>query len=297
MDSVRIVEVGPRDGLQNVKEVIPLDLKLDFIEKLLGAGLKEIEVGAFVSSKWVPQMADSKAVIDGLDVEREASFWALVPNQRGMESFLETRLSHIAFFTAASDSFNKRNTNKTYRESLEVLKPLLESAKKKNLISRIYLSTVWDCPFEGRMKTSQLEGIFASLMELEFSDLSLGDTTGKGHPSQTKEVLKVASKYFPLEKVSCHFHDTYGLGLANVFAAMDLGVRSFDSSAGGLGGCPYAPGASGNLATEDLVFALEQEGVSTGIDLERLSRASSRLEEVFPGVCKSKVREARLKKC
>lgn len=180
---------------------------------------------------------------------------------------------------------------------MEVLKPLLVSAKEKDLVSRIYLSTVWDCPFEGELKTSQLERIFESLMELEFSDLSLGDTSGKGHPSQTKEVLKLASKYFPLDKISCHFHDTYGLGLANVFAAMDLGVRSFDSSAGGLGGCPYAPGASGNLATEDLVFALEQEGVSTGVDLGRLAKASSRLDEAFPGLCKSKVREALLKKC
>jgi len=290
MDKVRIVEVGPRDGLQNIGETLPLKLKLDFIEKLSKAGLKDLEVGAFVSPKWVPQMADTEAIIRSLPTTPGVNYWALVPNAKGLDSYLKTSLNHLAFFTAASDQFNIKNTNKSFEQSIEHLSPLLEKCKGHTV--RIYLSTVWHCPYSGDIDLNDIEKVFSSLAKLGFDDLSLGDTTGMATPGRVREVLKVAGNYFSLDSISCHFHDTYSMAMANVFEALEMGVRSFDSSSGGLGGCPYAPGASGNLATEDLVFACMREGLQTGVDLEALIFASESLFQHLKRVSPSKVHQA-----
>ncbi len=288
MTDIRIVEVGPRDGLQNIEQVIDLEMKKNLVHDLRAAGLREIEVGAFVSPKWVPQMADSEALIQSLESVDGLS--ALVPNARGLESFKNTNLQRVSFFTAVSDSFNKKNINMNLEESMSVLSSLL--GQTTGLFRRVYLSTVFFCPYEGEISLSRLRKVFENLGKLKFEDLSLGDTIGKATPSHVKKVIQLAKDFFPLEKISMHFHDTYGIALANCQASLELGIRSFDSSCSGLGGCPYAPGASGNIATEDLVYLIQQEGFNSSVDLQKLVNASSKVDAYLGRSSQSKVHQA-----
>ena len=285
MNKVRIVEVGPRDGLQNIDQIIDIEVKKTLIEDLRSAGLHEIEVGAFVSPKWVPQMADTKSLINSF--KSTEGFSALVPNERGLQAFNESDLNRVSFFTAVSETFNNKNINMGVEESLSSIQSLLEQTE--NLFRRVYLSTVFFCPYEGEVNSSQLRKVFEYLAGLNFEDLSLGDTIGKATPICVRRVLNIARDYFPIEKLSMHFHDTYGMALANCQAALDLGIRSFDSSCSGLGGCPYAPGASGNVATEDLIYLFEREGFHTGVDLSKLINASAKIDSYLKRSSHSKV--------
>ena len=288
MNEIRIVEVGPRDGLQNIAQIIDLEVKKTLIQDLQAAGLREIEVGAFVSPKWVPQMADSEVLIKSLESTEGLS--ALVPNERGLRSFNNLDLKRVSFFTAVSETFNKKNINMDVDESLSLIRLLL--GQTEGLFRRVYLSTVFFCPYEGELKLSCLEKIFESLSNLEFEDLSLGDTIGKATPRHVKRVVGLAQNFFPMEKLSMHFHDTYGTALANCQVSLELGIRSFDASCSGLGGCPYAPGASGNIATEDLVYLVEKEGFRSGVDLAKLVDAGSKIDAYLGRGSQSKVHQA-----
>tara|TARA_Y100000589_G_scaffold169760_1_gene161361 strand:- start:382 stop:1275 length:894 start_codon:yes stop_codon:yes gene_type:complete len=288
MTDVRIVEVGPRDGLQNLKQVIDIEVKKTLIQDLRSAGLREIEAGAFVSPKWVPQMADSETLIKSIEFNDGLS--ALVPNARGLYAFKNTDLQRISFFTAVSNSFNKNNINMSFEESIGAISSLLQQVA--GLFRRVYLSTVFFCPHEGEIDLNRLKEVFESLSTLNFEDLSLGDTIGRATPSHVKKVLNLAKDFFPLEKISMHFHDTYGTALANCQASLEFGIRSFDSSCSGLGGCPYAPGASGNVGTEDLVYLLQQEGFTSGVDLFKLVQASSKVDRYLNRESQSKVHRA-----
>lgn len=272
-NSIRIVEVGPRDGLQNIKQAIPIDFRTRLINQLLECGLKEIEIGAFVSEKWVPQMAGTEELCGNLKNKADG-LSVLVPNRRGLEAFLKSGLTRLAFFSAVSEEFNRKNTNKSVEESFALFKELAQEASSKGFFIRFYLSTVFHCPFQGRITARDFAKVLEMFRGIPIDDLSLGDTTGMAHPEQVKEFTRVVLNYFPLSKISYHFHDTYGMALCNVHSAVEQGVRSFDASVSGLGGCPYAPGSSGNLATEDLVHYSHSLGFETGVDLVKLCHAS-----------------------
>ncbi|MBW7876252.1 MAG: hydroxymethylglutaryl-CoA lyase [Candidatus Cloacimonetes bacterium] len=270
---IRIVEVGPRDGLQSIKQPIPISVKLDWIEKLINSGLKEVEMASFVSPKWVPQMADSLEICQRLK-HKNSGFWGLVPNEKGYESFLDSGLKQAAFFTAVSDEFNQKNVNRDFLSHLKELEPLMQKAVAEGLRVRLYVSTVFDCPYSGSLPEKLVAKRLSELVKLPFHDLSLGDTIGRAVPKRVRALSRFIKSLMPLHQVSWHFHDTYGMALANCAQALELGFQRFDTSASGLGGCPYAPGASGNMATEDLVFFLEGQGERTGIDWASLCSAS-----------------------
>jgi hydroxymethylglutaryl-CoA lyase len=271
--SLRLVEVGPRDGLQNEKTPIATELKVGFVEALLGAGLREIEATSFVSPKWVPQLGDAAELWPLLP---DGLFSALVPNRRGLERALELGVKRIAVFTASSEAFTQKNINMTVEESLVVFRELVavfRDAVPDGWV-RGYVSTAFECPFAGRMDPRVTAAVAARLHDMGVDEVSLGDTIGVAVPSEVRALTAVMRDHMPLQRVGYHFHDTRGTAVANVFAAWEDGIRLFDASAGGLGGCPYAPGAGGNLATEDLIYSLERAGVPTGVDLLKLSRAS-----------------------
>ncbi|HTQ09508.1 MAG TPA: hydroxymethylglutaryl-CoA lyase [Fimbriimonadaceae bacterium] len=281
---VRIVEVGPRDGLQNESTPIPTDIKLRFIRDLVEAGLTEIEVSSFVSPKWVPQLADAAEVFSELalspphpPIHSSPQFSALVPNLKGLERALECGVSRIALFTAASDAFTQKNINMTVAQSLDVFRQVVEAFRgaRPDGHVRAYISTAFECPYAGRIEPKATANIARALEDdLAVDEISLGDTIGAAVPSEVEILHEHVALYVPQAKVAWHFHDTRGTAIANVAKALELGYKAFDSSAGGLGGCPYAPGAGGNLATEDLVYFLERSGIGTGISLEKLARAS-----------------------
>lgn len=271
---IRIVEVGPRDGLQNESIPIPTDLKLNFIRELATSGLKEIEATSFVSPKWVPQLADAAELWPHLPSGPQ--FSALVPNLKGLERALDVGVKRIALFTAASDAFTEKNINMTVAESLDVLREVaaaFRSAQETGWI-RGYVSTAFECPYSGKVEPGRVAEIATKLFEIGADEVSIGDTIGVAIPKEVRLLTKVLVNHFEKSKIAYHFHDTRGTAVANVAAAIEDGIESFDSSAGGLGGCPYAPGAGGNLATEDLVYFLERSGVPTGVDLSRLAAAS-----------------------
>jgi isopropylmalate/homocitrate/citramalate synthase len=275
VDAVRIVEVGPRDGLQNEKVTIPAQVKVDYITALGDAGLKVIEAGAFVSPKWVPQMADTAVVYREIPKDPGVEYPVLVPNMKGLERALEAGVKSIAVFTAASDTFNKRNINMSIDESFENYAPVAARALAGGLRVRGYVSTAFGCPYEGDVAPEKVLEVSAKLLDLGCYEVSVGDTIGVGTPVQVQGVIGILLQVIPPSKLAMHFHDTRGTALANTLAALDMGITSFDASSGGLGGCPYAPGASGNLATEDIVYMLERMGIDTGVDLNRLVHASS----------------------
>jgi hydroxymethylglutaryl-CoA lyase len=274
VDSVKIVEVGPRDGLQNEKVTIPTEAKIDYITALGDAGLRVIEAGAFVSPKWVPQMADSAEVYRNIPKDPGMEYPVLVPNMRGLERALECGVKSIAIFTAASETFNKRNINMSIDESFENYAPVAARAVAEGLRVRGYVSTAFGCPYEGDVPPEKVLEVAARLLDLGCYEVSIGDTIGVGTPMQVQGVAGILLQVIPASRLAMHFHDTRGTALANTLAALEMGVAIFDSSAGGLGGCPYAPGASGNMATEDLVYLLNGMAIESGVDLPKLVAAS-----------------------
>jgi hydroxymethylglutaryl-CoA lyase len=275
VDSVKIVEVGPRDGLQNEKVTIPTETKIAYITALGDAGLRVIEAGAFVSPKWIPQMADSAEVYREIPKDPGVEYPVLVPNMRGLERAIEVGVQSIAIFTASSESFNKRNINMSIDESFENYAPVVARARAEGMRVRGYVSTAFGCPYEGDVPPEKVLEVCARLLDIGCYEVSVGDTVGVGTPMQVQGVVGLLRSVIPVSKLAMHFHDTRGTALANTLAALEMGIAIFDASAGGLGGCPYAPGASGNLATEDLVYMLDRMGIETGVDLNRLVQAAS----------------------
>ena len=277
--AVRIVEVGPRDGLQNEPSPIGTADKIAFVNALSDAGHRVIEVSAFVSPKWVPQMADAAEVFAGIARRSGTRYTALVPNLAGLQRAIAARVDEIAVFAAASESFSRRNINQSIAESLETYRAVCAAAKDAGLPVRAYVSTAFGCPFEGAVAPSAVAGVSAALMEMGAYEVAVSDTIGIAHPGQVAPVVAAVAARVPLDRVALHFHDTRGTALANVLTALDLGVTTFDASAGGLGGCPYAPGATGNLATEDLLYMLDGLRIDTGVSLDGVLAASRAIEE------------------
>ncbi len=268
-----MVEVGPRDGLQNEPTAVPTAVKLALIERLVAAGLPVVEVGAFVSPKWVPQMADSAAVLAGLTAVRGVDYPVLVPNAKGLELALAAGARSIAVFGAASESFSRKNINCSIDESLARFRPVCRDALAAGLKVRGYLSCVLGCPYEGAVAPAAVARVAKALQEMGCYEISLGDTIGVGTPGQARAMVEAVAGEVPLASLALHFHDTYGQALANILACLELGVTTVDSAVAGLGGCPYAPGASGNVASEDLLYLLDGLGIETGVSLPALLEA------------------------
>ena len=267
---VKIVEVGPRDGLQNETQVIPATVKIDFINQLSETGLSVIEATSFVSPKWIPQLADQKEVFLGINKKHGVSYPVLVPNVKGMENAVAVGVKEIAVFTTPSESFCKKNINSSVKESMEKIAEVLDVAKQHQIKVRGYLSCVLGCPYEGDISPRAVVDLAKQLIQLGCYEISLGDTIGVGTPSKTRDMLKVVKQQVNIEQLAVHFHDTYGQALANIYVALECGIAVIDSSVSGLGGCPYAKGASGNVATEDVVYMLNGMGIKTGVDLNKL---------------------------
>lgn len=289
---VRIVEVGPRDGLQNEKQTVATETKIEFIRKLAAAGLKTIEATAFVSPKWVPQMADHGEVLRSLDHNAEIMYPVLVPNMRGFESALAAGAREIAVFAAASETFSEKNINCSIAESLERFTPVFAAAKSAGVRVRGYVSCVLGCPYEGAIAPERVAEVAGRLHDSGCYEISLGDTIGVGTPLRTQQMLATVAKRVPIQHLAGHFHDTYGQALANIYAALEMGVSVFDSSVSGLGGCPYAPGAAGNVATEDLLYMLNGMEIETGVDLARLLEAGAFICERLNRAPQSRVARA-----
>jgi hydroxymethylglutaryl-CoA lyase len=296
-DCVRVVEVGPRDGLQNEPQNVSTETKLEFIRLLADAGLNTIEATAFVSPKWIPQMADHAEVMRGLPLREGVAYPVLVPNLRGFEAAVAAGATEVAVFAAASETFSQHNINCTIAESLERFAPVFDAARPANVRVRGYLSCVLGCPYEGAIDPTRVADVAARLFAAGCYEISLGDTIGVGTPNRTKEVIAAVAERVSIQHLAGHFHDTYGQALANIYAAIDMGVRVFDSSVSGLGGCPYAPGAAGNVATEDLVYMLDGMGVQTGVDLDRLIVAGNFICGHLGRQTQSRVAKARQKSC
>lgn len=292
-DAVNIVEVSPRDGLQNETQFIATVDKLALIEKLMASGLRTIEATAFVSPKWVPQMADAAELFPLLPTHTACRFPVLVPNIQGYERARACGVSEIAVFTAASEAFTRKNINASISESLERIRLVTERAVQDGVAVRGYVSTVLGCPYQGDVDVQAVVDVSTQLYELGCYEISLGDTIGTGTPKAARAVLLAVAAEIPMEKLAVHFHDTYGQALANVFACLEAGVRTVDASVSGTGGCPYAKGASGNLATEDLVYALHGMGFETGVDLATLIETGAWLSRKLGRASMSKVNRAR----
>ena len=270
-DFITIVEVGPRDGLQNEKQSLSAATRIELIERLANCGVPVIEAGSFVSPKWVPQMADTEAVLNGLKPLPGTRYPVLVPNLTGFERAIKSGAGEIAVFTAASESFSERNTNCSIAESIKRLEPVMEGAKASGIRVRGYVSCVLGCPYEGHIDEDAVAAVCSQLMRLGCNEISLGDTIGTGTPARANALVEKVSSVVPIEQMAVHFHDTYGQALANILACLDAGIRIIDSSVAGLGGCPYAHGASGNVASEDVVYMLHGLGLTTGIELNALA--------------------------
>jgi len=275
---VTIVEVGPRDGLQNEGARIATADKIAFVDRLSEAGYRIIEVSAFVSPKWVPQMADAAEVLAGIRRTPGTRYTALVPNLAGLDRAIEARVDEVAIFAATSESFSLKNINQGIQASLAVYRTVCERAQAVHLPVRAYVSTAFGCPFEGTVSPSAVAEVSAALIDMGAYQVAVSDTIGVAHPGQVPGVVEAVAAHVPLDRVALHFHDTRGTALANVLMALHLGVTTFDASAGGLGGCPYAPGATGNLATEDLLYMLDGLGVETGVSLDKVREASRFIE-------------------
>ena len=267
---VRIVEVGPRDGLQNEKGEVPTAVKLELIERLADAGLPAGEATAFVSPKWIPQMADHTEVLERIRRRPGVSYPVLTPNLKGFEAARAAGATEVAVFGAASEAFSKKNINCSIAESLGRFRPVAEIALKEKIKVRAYISCVLGCPYEGEVKARKVAEVAGALYDMGCYEVSLGDTIGVGTPGKTQAMIEACARRVPVAKLAGHYHDTYGQALANIYASMELGVATFDSSVAGLGGCPYAKGASGNVATEDVVYMLHGLGIETGIDLDKV---------------------------
>jgi hydroxymethylglutaryl-CoA lyase len=279
---VTVYEVGPRDGLQNESRNVPTADKIRFIDALVAAGIRAIEITSFVSPKWIPQLADAPEVARGVQRRAGVRMSALVPNRAGLDAALAARMTEVAVFMSSSETHNKKNINKTISETLAAFDELVPAALAAGLDVRAYLSTCFGCPYEGDVDPDRVVDLVDRLADLGVYQVSISDTIGVANPAQTEALLSRVLAKQPIEKIAVHLHDTQGTALANVVVALQLGITTIDSAAGGLGGCPYAPGASGNLSTEDLVAMLHAMGVATGIDLDRLTEAS-RTASTFVG--------------
>ncbi|GBG33269.1 Hydroxymethylglutaryl-CoA lyase, mitochondrial [Hondaea fermentalgiana] len=278
-EHVRIVEVGPRDGLQNEKTIIPTDVKVEFIDRLSRTGLQTVEATSFVSPDYVPQMGDHRQVMERISRQEGVSYPVLTPNMKGFLGALESKAEEVAVFAAASEAFSKKNLNCTIEKSLDRFKPVCEEAQRQGIRVRGYVSCVLGCPYEGYIAPAKVVEVCERLIDLGCYEVSLGDTIGIGTAGSTQVLLTEVLKHVPREKVAVHFHDTYGQALANIFVALQNGISVVDSSVGGLGGCPFAKGATGNVATEDVVYMLHGLGISTGIDLEQLAEVGDYISQ------------------
>jgi hydroxymethylglutaryl-CoA lyase len=278
---VNVVEVGPRDGLQNEKQHVATEDKVRFIEAIAASGMPRIEITSFVSPKWIPQLADGLAVAKQLKLPPSTKTLALVPNMKGYESAKEAGLPEVAFFLSATESHSKKNINKSIAEAVANLKEVAAAARADKRRIRCYVSVVFVCPYEGKVAPSAVAQVVQQLLAVGVDEISLGDTIGAATPVDVTAMVKLLSKDVSVDKLALHFHDTRGTALANVLAGLDCGVHTFDSSLGGLGGCPYAPGAAGNLATEDLVYMLQGMGIKTGIDLDKLVDAGALIQNIL----------------
>ena len=270
MTHVRIIEMGPRDGLQNEKQLVSTATKLELINRLADAGLREIEATSFVSPKWVPQMGDSAELMRGLVRRPGVTYPVLTPNLQGFAAAVAAGADHVAVFAAASEAFSQKNINCSIAESLARFAPLMAAAQAQGVRVRGYVSCVVGCPYEGEVAPQRVADVAGQLLAMGCYEVSLGDTIGVGSPDSVLRMLETVAQQVPVAQLAGHYHDTYGMAIANVYASYQFGLRAFDSSVGGLGGCPYAQGATGNVATEDVVYLLHQLGADTGIDLDRL---------------------------
>ena len=290
--SVKIVEVGPRDGLQNEKQLISAQDKINLINQLADAGLKTIESGSFVSPKWVPQMATSTDVFDGLTRHHDVTYAALTPNLKGFEAALAVNADEVAIFGAASEAFSQKNINCSIAESLARFEPIMTAAKKANIPVRGYVSCVIACPYDGQIDPEQVADVAEKLYKMGCYEISLGDTIGVGTAASVQKMLQAVSARIPTEKLAVHFHDTYGQALTNIYTALQNGIAIIDSAIAGLGGCPYAKGASGNVATEDVVYLLNGLGIETGINFDKLLKAGWFISDILGKAPISKVSTA-----
>lgn len=291
--AVRVYEVGPRDGLQNEARPIPTEAKLRYIELLADAGIREIEATSFVSPKAVPQLADADELMARLERRPGVRYPVLVPNERGLDRALAAGADAVCVFTAASEPFTRANINMTVAESIDAFRPVIAAAREHGWWSRGYVSTAFGCPYQGRVGEAAVVGVALQLLELGVTELSIGDTIGVAGPADVRRVVTaLLDAGIGAHRLAMHFHDTRGTALANVSTALDLGIRCFDASTGGTGGCPYAPGAAGNLATEDLVYLLERQGLSHGIDLDALLAAARHVSETMGRPLSTKVGQA-----
>jgi hydroxymethylglutaryl-CoA lyase len=289
---VSVYEVSPRDGLQNERATVPLNAKLRLIHALVVAGLRRIEITSFVSPRWIPQLADADDVAENAKPPPGVTFSALCPNAKGLERARAAGMREIAVFVSASETHNKKNVNKSIADTLAAFEETISPARAAGMLVRGYVSTVWGCPFEGAVDPGRAIAIAKKLIEMGCYQISLGDTLGVGTPLQTERILRIALGDIPAERIALHMHDTRGTALANVLVGLEMGIRTFDASVGGMGGCPYAPGAAGNLATEDLVYMLHGMGIETGIDLDRLMEAGKVAESVVGRMLPGKVHQA-----
>ncbi|QJR79491.1 hydroxymethylglutaryl-CoA lyase [Alteromonas pelagimontana] len=295
-DAVSIIEVGPRDGLQNEKAKVTTAQKVNLVHQLTTAGIKRVETGSFVSPRWVPQMADSGTVFARLHRQPGVTYSALTPNLKGFEAAMEAGADEVAVFGAASETFSQKNINCSIAESLQRFEPVMEAANRANIPVRGYVSCVLGCPYEGEISPAAVAEVSHALMEMGCYEVSLGDTIGKGTPVKTAKMLDAVLHRIPVDVVAAHFHDTYGQALANLVIALRYGIRNIDSAIAGLGGCPYAKGASGNVATEDVVYMLDGMGIRTGIKLSKLLEASKTISSIIGRPPASKAAQALLAK-
>ena len=280
-DKVTLVEVGPRDGLQNEKQPVASEVKVELVHRLQAAGLSEIEVTSFVSPKWVPQMADNAAVMAGVARQRGVRYSVLTPNIKGLEAALPSRPDEIVVFAAASEAFSQRNINCSIEESIERFRPVVDAAHRQGIKVRGAVSCALGCPYQGDVSPDEVERLVVLMKGIGVDHCGVADTIGVGTPRRVQAVMERALRHYPLAEVSGHFHDTYGQSLANIYACLELGIHTFDASVAGLGGCPYAKGATGNVATEDVLFMLRGLGIETGVDLDALVDAAKYISDVL----------------
>lgn len=295
-NTVKIIEVGPRDGLQNESSLISAKDKAALIDQLVDAGVKHIDAGSFVSPKWVPNMANSADVFELINRKNDVVYSCLTPNMKGFESALKAQVNEVAIFGAASEAFTQKNINCSIAESIARFEPVVKAAKQNNIKMRGYVSCVLGCPYEGEIAVSKVVEVSEMLWQLGCDEISLGDTIGVGTPLKTKVMINAVRDAIPIGKIAVHFHDTYGQALANILMALELGITTIDASVAGLGGCPYAKGASGNVATEDVVYMLQGMRIETGINLEKLVKAGNFIVNKLSKENSSKVAKAILAK-
>lgn len=289
---VKVVEVGPRDGLQNEKQLVPADVKIALVDQLSAAGFANVETTSFVSPKWVPQMADGAEVMAGIQRRPGTIYSVLTPNMRGFEGAVAAKADEVVIFGAASEAFSQKNINCSIDESIARFEPVIGAARKAGVRVRGYVSCVLGCPFEGEIAPEAVARVAKRLYDLGCYEISLGDTIGAGTPLKTQAMLDACAAQVPLQALAGHFHDTWGMGAANVLAALQRGVATFDSSVSGIGGCPYSPGATGNVATEDIVYLCEGMGMTTGIDLDKLADAGAFISAALGRATSSRVARA-----